>query len=285
MPITPVGSYTDAGVMANTANLNFPAGTMNGDLALWMLCWDTAATVSIGGGPTNQGQHDFNNVHTVAFTKIKQPGDPAGYTLTFSLVADYVQVGTAYRGVNQLTPLDGSPGATDHQTTTNITMSSLSASGTGDMLVCMWAQNTAGGGGAAITADGAMTAEGSASQSGSNIIMTTADQLLAASGATGTRTGTSNRINDSTAYGLLLSSADGEGPGGFTTAMADIRKKRRRRRYLSKWFSGGKHQTYGGPPPASALLAMIASALVQERASGSALVIEEYTASAGTFQG
>jgi hypothetical protein len=288
MPIalrTPNGVSSGTGLAQGSAPCAVPSGAQNGDYLVFFLTWDSAATVTVPSGLGSLGAVDQSSgYHQGAYGRLRQAADPNSYTFNFSLTADYCVACAAFTGVNQSTPTDGNSqnsGTASH----NITVLSMTASGTGDMMVCGYGQNANLSSGSPISPANGQSALAQLTPNGL-VALTVADELLAASGATGNRVGNSpSSTLPWTALGVLLFSADGVGPStGLPVFWQKIKKWRRR--YLPKTFwGGGKRGGDGGIVPDSGLLAMLATALVIEKLVASGTATERAIASGSIYQG
>ena len=289
MPIalrTPNGVSQGTGLAQSSAPIGVPSGAQTGDLLLFFLSWDSAATVTVPSGLGTIAEVDpSSGYHQAAYSRLRQSGDPSSYTFNFSLVADYCVMCAAFTGVSSSTPVDASS-TNSGGVSASITVLSMNALGTGDMMVAGYGANRNLSAVGTITPAYGQTALAAMIPNG-GVALTVADELLSASGATGNRVGTTPAPSNWTGIGVLLSSADGVGLGpSFPPGFGWSFKKKWRKRYLPKTFwGGGKRGGDGGIVPDSGLLAMIATALVIEHAVASGIVVEHATASGQIFQG
>lgn len=138
--ITMVGSSTTyAGAATPTAELTQPAGATAGDVLVASVTADLNPTMSPPPGWTAivNGLSVSTGARLFSYYHVLNPSDPATYTWTFSTAVKWGGGITAYRGVNNSTPLDSSvvTGVDTSWTKTSLTLGSITTASNGAMLI------------------------------------------------------------------------------------------------------------------------------------------------------
>lgn len=142
--ITVVSSSTsNSGTAVTTASLTVPAGTAAGDVLVASITTDLNPNLTAPAGWTAMvNAKSINSTSTsgaraFAYYKVVGASDPGTYSWTLSSAAKWGGGITAYRGVNNTTPLD-SPVVTAADTSysaTSITVGSITTASNGAMLI------------------------------------------------------------------------------------------------------------------------------------------------------
>ncbi|WP_426989107.1 PKD domain-containing protein [Pseudarthrobacter sp. Y6] len=138
--ISVVGSSTTNSAATTVVTLAAPVGTHEGDVLVAAITADlspTMASVPAGWTPMVNGLAIRTNARAFAYYHVVGAADPSSYSWTLSSAAKWGAGITAYRGVNNTTPLD-SPVITAVDTTytaTSITVGSINTASNGAMLI------------------------------------------------------------------------------------------------------------------------------------------------------
>jgi len=142
--ITVVNSSTaNSGTAVTTASLPVPAGTAAGDVLVASITTDLNPNLTAPAGWTTMvNAKSINSTSTsgaraFAYYKVVGAGDPGTYNWTLSTAAKWGGGITAYRGVNNTTPLDSSvvTAADTSYSATSITVASITTATNGAMLI------------------------------------------------------------------------------------------------------------------------------------------------------
>ena len=204
--ITVVNSSTTySGTATLTAPLPVPAGTAAGDVLVASVAADLNPTMTppTGWTPIVSGLSVSTGARLFSYYHVVGASDPASYTWTFNTSVKWGGGITAYRGVNNATPLDSTVAtATDTSwTKSSLTVGSITTATNGAMQI------------STIICDCASPVFSPPSgwsqrwQSAGGQIADQADVLQATAGATGTATWTFSAIRGATAWRTALKPA------------------------------------------------------------------------------
>ena len=182
--IAPPISHVASAVASSSDTCAKPSGVVAGDCLV-------AAIYTNGGmtGPagwTQQQQAIYGSAYLTVFTYIAGASEPASYTWTPDLYVGFITIGiSAYRGVDPITPLTGTPTQAD-AASASVTVGSITT-GSADALLVKAAQGYISSPGLTWTGGGATRWE----DTSSGVFLTSlTDEYLASAGATGSRTAT-----------------------------------------------------------------------------------------------
>src|SRR5919197_147126 len=211
--ITFRAASSGSNLATTTLQLPIPAGVVSGDVML--------AGVSVRGKPTITPPSGWtvvvdnqlaSTIRQTVYVHVAGGAEPANVTWTFSKAGSASGGIVAYTGVDTANPIDAAAGQT--QSSATITAPSVTTSASDDMLVAFF--------GTARTTDivpaGSLTERYDVAASTTlryRISSEGSDQLLAASGATGTRTATTSGSSGN--VGQLVALRSGTPPPPDTT--------------------------------------------------------------------
>ena len=135
--ISVAGTSTTYSATATPITLSKPAGTAAGDILVASITADlnpTMSAVPAGWTPVVKGLSVGSGARIFSYYHVVDSADPASYTWTTSTAVKWSGGITAYRGVNQTTPLDSSV-TTAVATGTSITVPSITTSSNGALLI------------------------------------------------------------------------------------------------------------------------------------------------------
>ncbi|HEY8699878.1 MAG TPA: PKD domain-containing protein [Arthrobacter sp.] len=133
-------STTYSGTATATFSLSQPSGTAPGDVLIAAITADLSPSMSAvpaGWTPVVNGLAVGSGARVFVYYHVVGSADPASYTWTPSTAVKWGGGITAYRGVNQATPLDSAvvTGADTSYTATSITLASITTASSGAMLI------------------------------------------------------------------------------------------------------------------------------------------------------
>ncbi len=163
-----------------------PAKALPGDLLVADVSLVGAPTITTPPGWTALPPQVIAGLLTdEIFYKVATSSEPTSYSFAFSAATSATGAITAYSGVDPLNPIDVSAVATDGSTTTTHTAPSVTTTSPAD--TALFILDAAGN--SAVTPDAQTTQRWNlATTAATNVQSNGADQLIAAAGATGTRT-------------------------------------------------------------------------------------------------
>ncbi|MBK8188816.1 MAG: hypothetical protein IPK79_00015 [Vampirovibrionales bacterium] len=186
------GTATSANSYTNSLSVTRPTGVVENDVLVAVVTWWANTLTPPSGwtqiGTTQSWSHPDGTVYARAYYRVAGASEPSSYAWGLSATNDIACTIVAYSNVDTTDPISASGAQT--QTSASMTAPGVDAATTADMLIFLGAVGDDNAGSRTATPPSGMTELADTTSGTTWIKSYAAQQLLTASGATGTRTAT-----------------------------------------------------------------------------------------------